>query len=54
MDPVTKIDLASEALILERLMDRFPSHRFLSEETRHGRLPDDAETVTWVTVWVWL
>ena len=48
-DLVTDADVASQKIIREHLLGRFPEHGFLGEEdmSSHGRLPADAPP-TWI------
>ena len=44
-DFVTKVDRWSEAVILQTIREKFPSHRFLTEETLHQ---DDTGDYRWI------
>jgi myo-inositol-1(or 4)-monophosphatase len=44
-DFVTEVDRASEAMIIDAILGRFPDHQILAEESAHGSL---GEGMTWV------
>lgn len=47
IDLVTEADLASEALIVERIRSHFPRHGILAEESGEAKI-DDSSTFKWI------
>lgn len=48
IDLVTEADLASEALIVERIKSHFPKHSILAEESGESVIDDGGSTFKWI------